>query len=196
MTVRNLGLYHKNVRSYYWQECPACLDVFMVASSQLKQTKSCGCVQYSVHIKHGAYVGNKRSRLNVVWREMKARCSRPTHPKYPRYGGRGIVVCERWLDFAKFQEDMGEAPEGMSIDRIDNNKGYNPDNCRWASDTTQSQNKNNTIKITVDNQTCSFTEWAELLGMVRHQLSSWYYRKGEEYVKARIKAQIQLVGSK
>jgi hypothetical protein len=73
---------------------------------------------------------------------MKQRCTNPKHERWKYYGGRGITVCEQWMcSFAEFQADMGEAPEGMWLERIDNDKGYGPDNCCWATPTEQAANR-------------------------------------------------------
>ena len=80
--------------------------------------------------------------LYQTWRGMKRRCTNPDHDCFKDYGGRGINVCERWLsDFYNFVEDMGERPEGYSLDRINNDMGYSPSNCRWADAVTQANNK-------------------------------------------------------
>jgi hypothetical protein len=104
--------------------------------------KRCNALNAVRHIKHGKS-GNKgkRSRAYSSWSNMKNRCLNGASQDYAYYGGRGITVCERWLTFANFVEDMGEPPAGLTLDRIDNNRNYEPDNCRWASREVQSQNR-------------------------------------------------------
>src|SRR5258708_4738298 len=79
--------------------------------------------------------------LYDVWQGMKQRCFNPNHPGYRHWGGRGITVCERWLSFANFTADMGERPEGTSLDRKNNDGDYEPGNCRWATDKVQQTNR-------------------------------------------------------
>jgi hypothetical protein len=96
---------------------------------------------------------------------MKERCHNPTCHAYPLYGGRGITVCERWRNsFDAFLEDMGERPAGMSIDRIDNNKGYEPSNCRWATVIDQSNNRSTNRFLTIDGVSKTVTEWSRYVG--------------------------------
>jgi|SRR3990172_6898932 len=91
----------------------------------------------------------KRSPTYFSWSAMKQRCLNPKHTAYYRYGGRGISVCDKWLKFDDFLKDMGERPEGFSLDRINNNGNYEPSNCSWSSRKSQSQNRND-VKLTME----------------------------------------------
>lgn len=106
----------------------------------------------------------RKHPLNSVWRSMWRRCTRPTEKSFPNYGGRGISVCDRWRDFFAFVADMGERPPGFTLERIDNNSGYSPDNCRWASRAEQLLNRRNTLKITIDGTTYLAHDLAKAAG--------------------------------
>jgi len=81
------------------------------------------------------------TKIYDIWSDMIGRCTRPTHARYADYGGRGITVCERWRDFVNFYADMGDRPPGRSLDRENNDKGYSPDNCQWATAVEQRANR-------------------------------------------------------
>ena len=103
----------------------------------------------------------------MVWTAMHQRCSNPRNKLYARYGGRGIVVCHRWVSYEAFRDDMGARPAGMTIDRIDNDGPYSPKNCRWATQSENARNRSSTRKLTHDGRTMSVTDWAEATGMAR-----------------------------
>lgn len=107
-----------------------------------------------------------------TWTRMKERCFNENFIGFHDYGGRGISVCERWLKFENFFEDMGNSPSTKhSLDRIDNDGNYEPGNCRWATNLQQKANTRRTIHITMDGETHCQSEWARLLGMSSAMLS-------------------------
>ena len=112
------------------------------------------------------------------WQAMKQRCSNPGATSYRMYGGRGIAVCEEWMgSFAAFLRDMGKRPPGKTLDRIDNNKGYAPGNCRWASPVTQSTNRSSVRLIEIDGEVDSITGWARKIGATDSCIT-YRYNKG------------------
>lgn len=102
---------------------------------------------------------------------MKQRCLNPNYDQYANYGGRGIKIASRWLDFENFLADMGKRPEGMTLERIDNAKGYSLKNCRWASKKEQQRNRRTNRMLTHDGVTMCLMDWAKKLGIKQHSLS-------------------------
>jgi hypothetical protein len=137
------------------------------------RTVSCGCRLKEIRawfptqsLKHGMSKGCKEFRS---WASMRGRCCNQQNHKFPIYGGRGIKICDRWMEsFQNFYDDMGQAPSKLhSIDRIDVNGDYCPENCRWAVAAQQSDNKTNTVRLTWNGVTRTVTEWSRIVGVQR-----------------------------
>lgn len=120
-----------------------CGNLTKAISGSLKSgnTQSCGCLQPDImrrNSKHGKW----GTSIYRAWNNMKSRCLNRNNPKYIDYGARDIKVCKRWLtSFKNFYKDMGEKPKGLTLDRINNNKGYYPENCRWTTYSEQALNR-------------------------------------------------------
>ncbi len=131
------------------------------------KVKSCGCLrQESYYTNHKTHGRSKTTEYNT-WMGIKARCNNEQHPCYYNYGGRGIKVCDRWMEsFENFIEDVGKKPDaGSSLDRINNNEGYSKKNCRWASAKEQANNMRCNRLVTVDGMTKSASEMADYFGI-------------------------------
>ena len=126
-------------------------------------TKSCGCLRKQLMTKHG----HSRTRVYRTWQNMIQRCLNPLNKSYADYGGRGITICQRWLTFDNFLEDLGENPTNQTLDRIDNNKGYDKSNCKWSTPKQQSHNRRDNCLVTHNSRTQCLATWAEEVGISR-----------------------------
>lgn len=130
-------------------------------------TQSCGCYQAEMRGKSKITHGMTNSRLYSIWCGMKARCTNPKNPEYGQYGGRGIKICSEWQQFENFAVwafSNGYSDE-LSIDRINVNGNYSPQNCRWATSFEQQNNKQYNHKLTVYGITHTIAEWAQITGL-------------------------------
>ena len=119
---------------------------------------------------------NDRDRMRDRWRHMKERCYDETYHSYHRYGGRGIRVCDRWLEsFQAFIDDVGFPPfEKAQLDRIDNDGNYEPNNCRWITEAEQHNNTSRNINITYNGETKTLKQWSESIGINYDTLKKRY----------------------
>lgn len=151
-----------------------------VVTRDLRNGKSrgCGCTrmpkfraaQKAVATTHGK---SHTAREYTIWIDMRRRCHQPQRPDYHRYGGRGIVVCERWRnDFAAFYADMGQRPDGCSLERRDNDGPYSPENCFWASKKVQDNNKRTSVRYAIFGEKLTLPEAAERYGICAATLRS------------------------
>lgn len=138
------------------------------------RSQSCGCAdgkQRRTVRPDFAKHGMSGTPTWISWVGMIQRCTDPNLPSYKDYGAKGVTVCERWLDFANFYADMGERPPGLTLERRDRAKGYDPDNCEWATRTTQAENRSITHWIEIGGRRHTLTEWARMQGILQPTVS-------------------------
>lgn len=145
-------------------------------------TKSCGCSRRAPR-KHGM----TKTRLYRIWSDMKNRCQNPNNHAYKDYGGRGITVCKEWSDdFNRFKEWAADSGyrEGLTIERIDFDKGYCPDNCTWITLSEQAQNRRMCIFVTINGKTMNLQQWCDELGIDYKLAHNRIHKLGWEPEKA------------
>lgn len=157
----------------HWECSCDCGNKITVWATSLMSgnTKSCGCYRNEQSRDRAKTHGRYGTKTYGSWVSMKRRCLEKSHNRYHVYGGRGIKICDRWLKFENFYADMGKKPEGMQLDRIDNNGNYEPSNCRWVSLIDNIRNKPSTrlnteavkvIKYAIKHMDVSISKLAEL----------------------------------
>ena len=165
-----IGKDYHNGRWYWICKC-RCGNISTVNGRALtrtnKPTRSCGCLAMescssgkdSRNFKHGHAINGVRSSTLSTWSNMISRCFNEKNKSWHHYGGRGITVCDQWLDFQQFLNDMGERPKGFSIERIDCDGNYCPENCKWVIKKDQPKNTRKNIRIYYKNQIKILSDW-------------------------------------
>jgi hypothetical protein len=146
------------------------------------RSRSCGCSEKPTFTgaKHLMY---KTPEYNS-WSMMKSRCLNKNVKSYRNYGAKGISICEKWLSFEGFYEDMGARPQGTSLNRINSEEGYYPDNCEWADRKTQAANKTNSMLLTINGESKRLPEWCQQFGCVSYKVAKYRIRKGWDHLMA------------
>ena len=178
----------RNTKKTYWICQCDCGNISSHRSDGLLAgtIKSCGCYkseQDAIRVAKNHKHKQSGTRLYNIWLGMKSRCYNTNDPVYKNWGGRGVTVCDEWKnDFACFYEWAIENGynDKLTIDRIDNDGNYTPDNCRWASQKQQSRNRRSNIEITIGNETKTLIEWCEIFKLPYQTIHARYTRMQNE----------------
>lgn len=163
-----------------------CGNTPIVRGCNLKSglTKSCGCekVDHPTQLKHGG----KGTRLYKIWKSMRTRCNNPNDKNYRYYGGRGISICREWNDFKAFKDwaMTNGYGDNLTIDRINNNGNYCPENCRWADSTTQANNTRRNHFIEYNGERHTLSEWSRITGISYQKIKDRINKCGWDIKKA------------
>lgn len=155
-------------RKAVWDCVCDCGNSCQVEGRNLRRgkTESCGCYRTELNHARNKTHGLTYHPLSRTYRAMVDRCYNPTTDSYPHYGGRGITVCQRWLEsISNFVADMGERPPATTLDRIDPDGPYCPENCRWATINEQANNKKRNHTLTCNSQTLTIAQWSRITGI-------------------------------
>lgn len=180
----------KKPRSVWEFQCSCGKKVKKIAAKvRCGHTKSCGCLKKEVQQSYGQRMkpkvtihGKNNSNIYRVWVRMKQRCYNPQDKAYKHYGGRGLKVSKSWQSFENWYRDMGDKPTPKhTLERIDNNKGYSKQNCKWATMLEQGNNRRNNVRLTYNGKIKTISEWAREynLGFVtlKYRLKKWNINK-------------------
>lgn len=194
--------YNRKIRSTIWRCRCDCGNEKNVAHTSLTRgiCRSCGCLYRESAQKNGKYHGDSQSRIYRIWYQMIKRCHDPKTVQYERYGGRGIAVCDKWrtsyFSFRDWAVGNGYA-ENLTIDRIDNNGNYCPENCRWISMDEQANNKRNTIYFEFLGYRKSLKQWTDFMGWsckkyyARHERGKQIFEDSEiEQIKLKLRSDL------
>lgn len=173
-------------RAHIWVASCDCGGQFETTTDGLKngQVRSCGCLQRELaaqnHRKHGQGAHGQRTPEYKTWLRIKSRCSRPTDDDFKNYGARGITVCERWnASFEAFLSDMGRRPTSLhSIDRIDNDGPYSPENCQWTTNDVQAKNMRHVKRVCINGIMMVLCDADRALGITRGRISRLAIKRG------------------
>lgn len=174
-------------KNYWLCKCD-CGNQKEILGSNLRtgHSTSCGCYQKEVRAKNQYSHGYRHSRIYGVYGKIKGRCCNPNNPSYERYGGRGITMCDEWMNnpkaFCEWAYEHGYKEDAKygecTIDRIDNNKGYSPDNCRIANEKVQANNRRSNLLIEHNGETKTLAEWRDFFGMTQSKAHYHLVEKG------------------
>lgn len=202
----DLGVLNTEHKSYRTRmvlaECLGCFSgvkSYLLSSLKSSNTRSCGCLKKEILLKNITQHGQSKTAAYTSWLNMKQRCSNPNNPNYKYYGGRGIFVCDRWLNsFENFLADMGDRPNNCDIDRRNNNEGYSPENCRWVSKTennfNQRKRKDNKSGKTGVIWNKFHNKWEAHIRKNKKYYCLGKFKNLNDAIKARKKAELKLFG--
>ena len=170
-------------RSRWLCKCE-CGNEVIAVGSELKRgnTLSCGCLTKEKRVEMNTTHGYSRESIYKTWEHMLSRCNDKNHDSYENYGNKGIKVCLEWYDIGNFVKWANENgyKKGLTIDRIDNERGYYPDNCVWSTAKEQANNRSTNLIIEHKGTQRNLTQWAEFYGLKPGTVFSRYYRGSEE----------------
>lgn len=164
----------RNRYGFIWKCRCDCGNFVHVRTISLTErgTKSCGCLISESSRKRSTTHGFFGTRTYKAWSAMLSRCNNPNVDAFKNYGARGIKVCSRWRKFENFLKDMGEVPNGLTLERKNNDIGYSPSNCEWTTMTNQANNRRSNVRIEIGDQCLTVAQWSSKVNVPRHTIYS------------------------